>query len=91
MKFASIQQLGLGLAVAVFIDATIIRTVLLPATMRLLGDWNWYLPGFMGWLPHVTIEVEPDGDMGHHGQVEHPVGPGVPVGGMAATGVSARP
>jgi RND superfamily putative drug exporter len=91
MKFASIQQLGLGLAVAVFIDATIIRTVLLPATMRLLGNWNWYLPGFMGWLPHVTIEVEPDGDMGHHGQVEHPVGPGVPVGGMGATGVSARP
>ena len=58
MKFASIQQLGLGLAVAVFIDATIIRTILLPATMRLLGDWNWYLPKALGWLPHVTIEVE---------------------------------
>ena len=39
-----IKQLGLGLAVAVFLDATIIRSVLLPATMRLLGDWNWWLP-----------------------------------------------
>jgi RND superfamily putative drug exporter len=55
-KFVFIQQLGLGLAVAVFIDATLIRSVLLPATMALLGDWNWWLPRFMGWLPHVTIE-----------------------------------
>ena len=43
-KFVFIQQLGLGLAVAVFIDATLIRSVLLPATMTLLGDWNWWLP-----------------------------------------------
>jgi uncharacterized membrane protein YdfJ with MMPL/SSD domain len=55
-KFVFIQQLGLGLAVAVFIDATLIRSVLLPATMTLLGDWNWWLPRFMSWLPHVTIE-----------------------------------
>jgi len=55
-KFVFIQQLGLGLAVAVFIDATLIRSILLPATMTLLGDWNWWLPRFMGWLPHVTIE-----------------------------------
>jgi putative drug exporter of the RND superfamily len=55
-KFVFIQQLGLGLAVAVFIDATLIRSVLLPATMTLLGDWNWWLPRFMGWLPHLTIE-----------------------------------
>jgi RND superfamily putative drug exporter len=55
-KFVFIQQLGLGLAVAVFIDATLIRSVLLPATMTLLGDWNWWLPRFMNWLPHVTIE-----------------------------------
>ena len=53
-----IKQLGLGLAVAVFLDATVIRTVLLPASMRLLGDWNWWLPGFLRWLPHVTIEGE---------------------------------
>jgi uncharacterized membrane protein YdfJ with MMPL/SSD domain len=55
-----IKQLGLGLAVAVFLDATIVRSVLLPATMRLLGDWNWWLPSWLRWLPHVTIEGETD-------------------------------
>ncbi len=55
------KQLGIGLAVAIFIDATIVRAVLLPATMSLLGDWNWYLPRWLGWLPQVTHEpsVEP--------------------------------
>ena len=53
-----IKQLGLGLAVAVFLDATVIRTVLLPSTMHLLGDWNWWLPRWLGWLPRVTIEGE---------------------------------
>jgi uncharacterized membrane protein YdfJ with MMPL/SSD domain len=47
------KQLGVGLAVAVFIDATLVRGVLLPATMKLLGDWNWYLPSWLEWLPHV--------------------------------------
>ncbi|MBI2776299.1 MAG: MMPL family transporter [Chloroflexi bacterium] len=56
LKFVFIQQLGLGLAVAVFIDATLIRSVLLPASMTLLGEWNWWLPGFLRWLPQVTIE-----------------------------------
>ncbi len=60
LKFVFIQQLGLGLAVAVFIDATLIRSVLLPATMTLLGDWNWWMPGFLSWIPRVTIEGEPD-------------------------------
>ena len=60
LKFVFIQQLGLGLAVAVFIDATLIRSVLLPATMTLLGDWNWWMPGFLRWIPRVTIEGEPD-------------------------------
>jgi RND superfamily putative drug exporter len=55
-KFVFIQQLGLGLAVAVFVDATLIRSVLLPATMTLLGDWNWWLPRWLSWLPRVTIE-----------------------------------
>jgi len=55
-KFVFIQQLGLGLAVAVFIDATLIRSVLLPATMTLLGDWNWWLPRWLNWLPKVAIE-----------------------------------
>jgi uncharacterized membrane protein YdfJ with MMPL/SSD domain len=48
-----IKQMGVGLAVAVLIDATIIRGVLLPATMKLLGDWNWYLPRALRWLPRV--------------------------------------
>jgi uncharacterized membrane protein YdfJ with MMPL/SSD domain len=47
------KQLGVGLAVAVLIDATLIRGVLLPATMKLLGDWNWYLPRWLEWLPRV--------------------------------------
>jgi hypothetical protein len=44
------------LAVAVLLDATIIRGVLLPASMKLLGDWNWYLPSWLEWLPHVGAE-----------------------------------
>jgi len=45
------QQMGFGLAVAVLLDATIVRSVLVPATMRLLGKWNWYLPSLLRWLP----------------------------------------
>ena len=51
------QQFGLGLGVAVLIDATIIRSVLLPASMKLLGDWNWYLPNFLRWLPDLRVEA----------------------------------
>jgi putative drug exporter of the RND superfamily len=50
------QQMGFGIAVALLIDATIIRSVLLPATMTLLGSWNWYLPSWLGWLPDVHVE-----------------------------------
>ncbi len=50
------QQMGFGLAVAVILDATIIRSVLVPATMKLLGDLNWYLPGWLHWLPEIHIE-----------------------------------
>ena len=45
------QQMGFGIAVALLIDATIVRSVLVPATMKLLGERNWYLPGWLGWLP----------------------------------------
>src|SRR5215207_2718210 len=45
------KQFGVGLATAVLLDATIVRGVLLPATMKLLGDWNWYLPSWLQWLP----------------------------------------
>jgi uncharacterized membrane protein YdfJ with MMPL/SSD domain len=46
------KQFGVGLASAILIDATIIRAILLPASMKLLGDWNWYLPKWLEWLPH---------------------------------------
>jgi uncharacterized membrane protein YdfJ with MMPL/SSD domain len=60
LELVVIKQLGFGLATAVLIDATIVRSVLLPATMRLLGDWNWWLPPFLRWLPEVTIEGDID-------------------------------
>jgi putative drug exporter of the RND superfamily len=50
------QQMGFGVAVALLIDATIIRCVMLPAVMRLLGRWNWYLPRWLEWLPRVQVE-----------------------------------
>jgi len=56
LELVVIKQLGFGLAVAVFVDATIIRSLLLPATMRLLGEWNWWMPPFLRWIPQVSIE-----------------------------------
>src|SRR5439155_23890560 len=50
------KQFGVGLAAAILIDATIVRAVLLPATMKLLGDWNWYLPRWLEWLPRLEHE-----------------------------------
>jgi uncharacterized membrane protein YdfJ with MMPL/SSD domain len=50
------QQMGFGVAVALFIDATIIRSVIVPATMKILGRWNWYLPSWLAWLPDVHVE-----------------------------------
>ena len=52
-----IKQLGVGLAAAVLLDATVIRGVLLPATMKMLGEWNWYLPRWLGWLPRVRVHA----------------------------------
>ena len=53
MPILDMKEMGIGLAVAVLIDATIIRAVLLPASMKLLGDWNWYLPSWLEWLPRL--------------------------------------
>ena len=53
MPILDMKEMGIGLAAAVLIDATIVRAVLLPATMKLLGEWNWYLPTWLGWLPHL--------------------------------------
>jgi len=56
LQFIDLKELGFGLAVAVLIDATLIRGVLLPASMAVLGDWNWYLPKWLEWLPRVGSE-----------------------------------
>ena len=53
------QQIGFGVAVALLLDATVVRSVLVPTSMRLLGDWNWYLPRWLGWLPRVELERAP--------------------------------
>ena len=50
------KQFGVGLAVAILLDATIVRGVLLPASMKLLGDWNWYVPSWLEWLPHLGLD-----------------------------------
>jgi putative drug exporter of the RND superfamily len=60
LSFDLLKQFGVGLAAAVLIDATIIRAVLLPASMKLLGDWNWYLPRWLEWLPRVAVATEPE-------------------------------
>jgi RND superfamily putative drug exporter len=61
LSMVEFKQMGVGLAVAILIDATIVRAVLLPAAMKLLGDWNWYLPKRLHWLPRLEHEgsVEP--------------------------------
>jgi uncharacterized membrane protein YdfJ with MMPL/SSD domain len=66
------KMMGVGLAVAVALDATIVRAVLLPATMKLLGDWNWYLPAWLEWLPRFEHEgaAEPFAPEAEHGEAE---------------------
>ena len=59
------QQMGFGVAVSLLIDATVIRSVLLPSLMALLGERNWYLPGWLDWLPHLEVE-------GHAADSERP-------------------
>jgi RND superfamily putative drug exporter len=57
LPLVSTKELGVGLAAAVLLDATIVRAVLLPATMALLGERNWWLPRWLGWLPQVSHDV----------------------------------
>ena len=66
LQFMFLKEFGIGLAVAVLVDATIVRAVLLPAMMKLLGDWNWYLPSWLEWLPHIE-----------HGGSDEPAAPEV--------------
>jgi uncharacterized membrane protein YdfJ with MMPL/SSD domain len=58
LSMLEFKQMGVGLATAVLIDATIVRGVMLPAAMKLLGDWNWYLPKRLGWLPKFHHEPQ---------------------------------
>jgi uncharacterized membrane protein YdfJ with MMPL/SSD domain len=53
LSTTNMKQIGLGLAVAVLLDATVVRALLLPAVMQLLGDRNWYLPRWLEWIPQV--------------------------------------
>jgi uncharacterized membrane protein YdfJ with MMPL/SSD domain len=55
-QLVQFQEMGFGIAVALLLDATIIRTVVLPSTLVLLGRWSWYLPNWLRWLPHVEVE-----------------------------------
>ena len=59
LPILDMKEMGIGLATAVLIDATIVRGVLLPASMKLLGDWNWYLPNWLHWLPKLEHHGEP--------------------------------
>jgi RND superfamily putative drug exporter len=59
LSFVPMKQLGVGLGAAVLLDATIVRGVLLPAAMKLLGRWNWYLPTWLQWIPEVSHGEEP--------------------------------
>jgi uncharacterized membrane protein YdfJ with MMPL/SSD domain len=69
MPILDMKEMGIGLAAAVLIDATIVRAVLLPASMKLLGDWNWYLPKWLEWLPRLEPPIEGDE---REGRVEAP-------------------
>ncbi len=77
------KEMGIGLAAAVLIDATIVRGVLLPATMKLLGDWNWYLPNWLEWLPQPRARAV--------GRGVHRPGCGRPAGGRLAAPPIRRP
>src|SRR3712207_707043 len=57
-ELVAFQQMGFGVAVALLVDATVVRTVVIPAAMQLLGDRNWYLPQWLTWLPNVHVEGE---------------------------------
>ena len=59
LSFMMFKQMGVGLAFAVLLDATLIRGVLLPASMQVLGERNWWLPKRLHWLPKARHQVEP--------------------------------
>jgi len=54
----ALQQMGFGLGMAILLDATIVRMILVPASMKLLGNWNWYLPKWLEWMSDFRVEPE---------------------------------
>jgi uncharacterized membrane protein YdfJ with MMPL/SSD domain len=66
LRTLDIKQMGFGLAAAILIDSTVVRAVLLPAVMKLLGDWNWYLPRWLEWLPRLDLDQERTGPRRGH-------------------------
>jgi RND superfamily putative drug exporter len=72
LNMLDVKQMGVGLAVAILIDATLIRAVLLPATMKLLGEWNWYLPRWLEWLPRLEHGEREELAPAEAGRVEAP-------------------
>ncbi len=64
IQLTVMQELGIGLAVAILVDATLVRSLLLPSLMKLLGEWNWWMPPFLRWVPRITIEGEPEDALG---------------------------
>jgi RND superfamily putative drug exporter len=83
------QEIGFGLAVAVALDATLVRVVVVPSTMALLGRWNWYLPKWLQWLPHVSLDEGTPGSAGRRSKSDapHRAAPAAP----APVASSARP
>jgi len=82
LDFIDFKEMGVGLAVAVLIDATLVRGVLLPASMELLGDWNWYLPRWLQWLPQPAPESDYADDYADEDMpvLDHEPEPPVPAG-----------
>ena len=69
LRFVDMKQFGVGLAAAVLLDATLVRGVLLPSAMKLLGKWNWYLPSWLEWLPKgPALEGAPEPPEPKHGE-----------------------
>ncbi len=66
------QQMGFGVAVSLLVDATIIRSVVVPAAMKLLGERNWYLPAWLGWLPQISVEGRRGANLHAQAAVRHP-------------------
>jgi RND superfamily putative drug exporter len=82
-RLVMLQQMGFGLGVAVLLDATVVRSVLVPSAMALLGDRNWYMPNWLKWLPDLRIEGAPAAPPSHSPQTNVD---GVSISGAPAGG-----